>query len=447
MRDFGLVIVGAHVQSATHDEVRVKARSCGMNFPVVDSAIVQDGADTVVIPHCILFSQTGKCLYRGLPGAVEAPLRKAVGAALAERIGMSISGKTAVSLLDSLRGGQSPALVLKKAVQLQKYSTSETAAQVNLVIARMGEEAERRLTGDLAGEDPVLAYEQLLGMSAKFKGTPAGTKIDKRLADLKSNSAVQAELRARPFLDGIKKLDDVLSAKAARGLDPQGAEFQKAFRAPLQQMRQSLQKLRSSWPHAKATSDAEVIAEKYGMSAGETGRAPARDAELRLGSAATGIADLDAKISRLRDMLVGAGADRHQAILDEFTNAKGVEYTQALAAAIPHLAADIKSRARDALGERLTRMTQATLRERLKDGDPEIRLAAAVACGKKPDQSQIPDLIRLVADREPAVACAAGTTLRTLTGQDFGPNPGSSSAEMTAAASAWKAWWAKQKGQ
>jgi len=35
--------------------------------------------------------------------------------------------------------------------------------------------------------------------------------------------------------------------------------------------------------------------------------------------------------------------------------------------------------------------------------------------------------------------------LKSLTAQDFGPTPGATKDERTAATAAWKAWWAKQK--
>jgi len=53
--------------------------------------------------------------------------------------------------------------------------------------------------------------------------------------------------------------------------------------------------------------------------------------------------------------------------------------TLALAAAIPQLTGTVKTKARSALAERLSRMTNHTLKDKLQDDDPEIRRAAALA--------------------------------------------------------------------
>jgi len=116
---------------------------------------------------------------------------------------------------------------------------------------------------------------------------------------------------------------------------------------------------------------------------------------------------------------------------------KGVVYTQALAAAIPQLSGAARSKARGALAVRLARMTAATLRDKFKDEDPEIRRAAALACTAKADKQFVPDLISLLQDREPAVARTSHAALKELTGQEFA----------TEAADKWKAWWKKQTGK
>ena len=110
-------------------------------------------------------------------------------------------------------------------------------------------------------------------------------------------------------------------------------------------------------------------------------------------------------------------------------------YTDGLAAAIPQLDGAVKSKAREALAERLARMTAATLRDKLTEDNPEIRRAAALACTVKGDKQFVPDLIPLLEDHEPLVARAAQAALKDLTGQNLGARPDK-----------WKAWWKKQKG-
>src|SRR5262249_30234519 len=119
----------------------------------------------------------------------------------------------------------------------------------------------------------------------------------------------------------------------------------------------------------------------------------------------------------------------------------------ALAAAIDQLNGPLKTKAREALAERLARMTDATLRDMLQDEASEIRRAAALACAMKDEKEFVPGLANLLNDEQPAVVRAAYSALKALTGQDFGPPSNASSEERSRAAAAWKEWWQKQSGQ
>jgi hypothetical protein len=157
-------------------------------------------------------------------------------------------------------------------------------------------------------------------------------------------------------------------------------------------------------------------------------------------------AGLEAEAARLRAALVQAPPTRQQELLGTYKDAKGVAYTQALAEAIPQLKGDeVLRKARAALAERLARMTAATLQARLRDGDVEMRRAAALACAMKEEKSTIPDLIRLLEDPEEGVVRAAHAALKALSGGvDFGPAAQAGRAERLTAANAWKEWWRKQ---
>ncbi len=133
---------------------------------------------------------------------------------------------------------------------------------------------------------------------------------------------------------------------------------------------------------------------------------------------------------RMARELVQAPAERRDELVRKYRDGKGVTYTEALSGAIPQLSGEDKSKARDALAERLTRMKADTLTRYFQDQDAEIRRAAALAAAMKEAKTLIPDLIPLLSDSEPIVAHAAHAALKDLTGQDLGP----SEAE-------WKAWW------
>ncbi len=145
--------------------------------------------------------------------------------------------------------------------------------------------------------------------------------------------------------------------------------------------------------------------------------------------------------------LIKAPAAQQGELLEKYKQRKGAVHTLALAGAIPKLSAEAKAKARDALAERLTRMTPATLRTELKNDDPEIRRAASLACAMKDDQGHIPDLIPLLDDAEPLVGRAAHVALKSLSNQDFGPDKDASPAARAKAIADWKAWWQKQSGK
>ena len=133
--------------------------------------------------------------------------------------------------------------------------------------------------------------------------------------------------------------------------------------------------------------------------------------------------------------------------LERVRDAKGSDHTTALVLAIPKLDGGRRKQAREALAERLTRMTADTLRTMLTHDAAELRRAAALACAMKDDKGHVPDLIDRLTDDEDVVVRAARAGVKSLTGGkiDFGPEPGSSAAQRKTAAAAWKSWWATQK--
>lgn len=149
------------------------------------------------------------------------------------------------------------------------------------------------------------------------------------------------------------------------------------------------------------------------------------------------------------DLARRTGAD-FSTTLERIRDAKGGDYTQARVTAVVRLDDGRKKEARQALADRLTRMTVATLRKQLKDPQPELRRGAALACGQKGNTELVPDLIDRLTDDENLVARAAKAGLVALTEKkDLGPTFDKETGEAPmdarkAAADAWKAWWAKQ---
>ncbi|WP_439621859.1 hypothetical protein [Gemmata sp.] len=143
--------------------------------------------------------------------------------------------------------------------------------------------------------------------------------------------------------------------------------------------------------------------------------------------------------------LVGTPDADWDAALVRVRDGKGAAYTQALVAAVAKLDGDRRRAAREALAERLTRMSAETLRAMAGAGEPELRRAAVLAMAMKDDAAHLPDLVAALADADAAVARAARAGLKAVTGEDFGPEADATPAERAAAIRAWAAWVRKQK--
>jgi hypothetical protein len=153
---------------------------------------------------------------------------------------------------------------------------------------------------------------------------------------------------------------------------------------------------------------------------------------------------VDPDVARLGDELVNADNADQSKVIDKLRDTKGTMYTEALAYAISRLDGEARDKARQALAERLTRMSSATLKDKLQDEDAEIRRAAALAVGMKEDKTNVPRLIEMLKDPEATVGRAAHAALKSLSNQDFGPTADASKADLDKAIAAWQEWWSKQ---
>jgi HEAT repeat protein len=142
----------------------------------------------------------------------------------------------------------------------------------------------------------------------------------------------------------------------------------------------------------------------------------------------------------LAGRLVKAAGERQKELLKEYTETSGTEYTQAIAHAIPSLKGDARKEARAALAERLSNRKETTLRLYLEDDDPEIRRAAALALGMRDAKETVTVVAKLLLDSDPSVVRATHASLRSLTGEDYGPTPYSTEEEKQEAVKKYQAW-------
>jgi hypothetical protein len=78
----------------------------------------------------------------------------------------------------------------------------------------------------------------------------------------------------------------------------------------------------------------------------------------------------------------------------------------------------------------------------LHDPSGTKRAQAIATVSRTRDTSQVPALILLLDDEDPAVRMSAGATLKDLTGHDTGYRPYADAEERHAHQDLWRQWWA-----
>jgi hypothetical protein len=151
-------------------------------------------------------------------------------------------------------------------------------------------------------------------------------------------------------------------------------------------------------------------------------------------------ANAEAEGFRISAVLQQTLPDQREPLLAKYRDSRDEHFTEGLASAIPHLHGKLQARVREVLVERLLRLPADQLRAYLEDEDEETHRAAALACIRKADKEWIPDMIALLLDEEPAVADAAHSMLRQLSGEDFGPTADATPEQRIAAVAKWQSW-------
>jgi hypothetical protein len=126
-------------------------------------------------------------------------------------------------------------------------------------------------------------------------------------------------------------------------------------------------------------------------------------------------AEIDVEAARLSDAFVQANPLKREQLLARYREAPGPAYTQALALAIAALQGAAQGPVREALVQRLARLSTTELRERLQDENAEVRRAAVLACARKADPQFVPDLVALKGHPDAQTARLAEEGLRGLT--------------------------------
>ena len=268
LADFGLVVIGSHVQAAKPDQIRATAESNGMTFSVSEQTRVTGGNDFTTVPHTMVFDHTGACIFRGDPAEAEVKARVAVGemllaAADREKEREKFAPQLA-SVIADLKKGQPPLSVMPRVAALQNSTNADAKADAKVLLAALTAAGQKKL--DLATEkaesEPVEAFLLVEKLPVAYKGTPLAKEAAALVTKLKTDKAVKAELAARPAFEMVRQMDAQLAARVGEE-KPNAPEFQKANADLLKQLRAKVAQMKKSWPDAKVTAEAVGVAEKY----------------------------------------------------------------------------------------------------------------------------------------------------------------------------------------
>ncbi|MFM7107831.1 MAG: TlpA family protein disulfide reductase [Planctomycetaceae bacterium] len=253
----GLLVIGAHAQGGTADDLRRAVAELGVTFTIVENASVDGGMDFNGIPHCMVFDHTGKCVYRGSPGGAHDMVAEAVKAAPAALLADRALVKLA-PLAQTLKSEAMCGTVLKKARTLVDSNDGETADEAKFVVERI-ERRGREMVEEarsLAATDPGAAVAVAKRCVAAFKGTDIAGEAGKLLQEWAKDKEFQAAVRAGQQLARLEALE-----AAAKSL-PGGAPAQL-----LSQARDIAKTIEKAWPGSAAATRAAAIAEAMSAAA------------------------------------------------------------------------------------------------------------------------------------------------------------------------------------
>jgi hypothetical protein len=146
-------------------------------------------------------------------------------------------------------------------------------------------------------------------------------------------------------------------------------------------------------------------------------------------------------VPELADAASTERGPRLKSILAELEKRRGQEVIPALANAAVSYEKDVQKLGRDLLDRHLSRQSEEVVKEKLKDGLVEIRMAAIRVIASKKPRLRV-ELIDLLSDDKDEVRAAAREALVKLSrGQDFGPAADADKEKIAEAQANWRNWW------
>ena len=262
----GLVVIGAHAQQASPEEIREVVEQLGVTFPIVETATVEGGMDFSGIPHCMVFDHTGACVYRGHPSRahdlIVATVRSSPAAVLEGRELVKLAPLAAQLRDETSFGG-----VLRRAQGQTSSKNRDVAEEAAYLVDKLEAHAQRLLEGAEAAktEDPVRALHYVQRCATAYRGTNLGRQAATLAAGWKKDAAFQDGLEAARQCRTL----ELARTRIAKSLgDPEKITPEMADRIPETVRRQlaataaSVQRL---GPGSASAARAEAIADELGL--------------------------------------------------------------------------------------------------------------------------------------------------------------------------------------
>jgi hypothetical protein len=270
LSDHGLTIVAVHLTGPKVPDIKgaLKARDIRLptnEGPWIDGKIVDDFKD---FPVCLVYSHEGNCLYRGSPFEGETAIRSAVGDAIVAATGLTSIPKSLVPIVNALRAGKAPATQFANLSALAKTKDDDAAPAAKQMIDKLTERGQKALDEiePTIKDAPVDAFLKLEQLSSTYKYSPVATKANAHLAILRVNKGVAEELKARPSLTAIKKMETELSSKPG-SFDVRSPRFRRENGPLLRQLEAAISQMKRQYPDARATEQAIAAGERFGIAA------------------------------------------------------------------------------------------------------------------------------------------------------------------------------------
>jgi hypothetical protein len=263
LADFGLIVVASEIDDIPTKEAVALARTRGLTFPLTGRTRL-GSPDGNPLPHTVVYDHQGKCVFRGALADAEPYVRIAVGRGLLAKADLGTPDKAAKPVADLLDQGATIAQVLTKVADQLRVTGKDAADQLLKLqtVLTAGGKSVLDAAAAKAKDDPVGAFFEAERLPVAYKGTPVAKPAADLLTKLRKDPKVGVELRARPYLEPIKKLDVRLSGRD-RSFDPARPRFKEENADLLKKLEDGIVRMRKAYPTARATDEANRLAERW----------------------------------------------------------------------------------------------------------------------------------------------------------------------------------------